>query len=211
MRSHPARRKLGSAAPTAQHSRPRRVSVVGLPVPPSAAHVVGAAAGVPIVKCARIWRAVGSAPRPPAVGEMLAHLARSDSRTAAPIAQYLRSRWTATLGLRVRHRQSTWKGAYHRIDVEHESEAGGVGRRQPQVKEASAVVRIGIRNRLNVCPSPGAVVTTVFSDLIDAALLEPKRPITSNRTTCDDEPASPRVPRRLRAGLRCALAFPHSR
>src|SRR3979490_1906861 len=40
-------------------------------------------------------------------------------------------------------------------------------------------VWIRICNRLNICPSPGPAVTTVFRDVIDAAVLEPKCPVTS--------------------------------
>src|SRR6266478_3788181 len=41
------------------------------------------------------------------------------------------------------------------------------------------LVRIGIRNCLNICPPPGPAVTTILRDIIYAAVLQPKCPVAS--------------------------------
>src|SRR5216684_4393040 len=43
------------------------------------------------------------------------------------------------------------------------------------------LVRIGIRNRLNICPPPSPAVTAVLRDIIYATVHQPKRPVASAR------------------------------
>ena len=47
------------------------------------------------------------------------------------------------------------------------------------ISHHSQLVWVGIRNSLDICPSPSPAVTTVFRDVIDAAVLQPKYPVAS--------------------------------